>query len=68
MDFNTVSQDYISEVAFKRNNVPWKSLNYQTPIKCSMKYVSEDFDQSMLSRLIWQFKVLYFLGMEEVYG
>src|SRR5690625_1461872 len=52
MDFNPVSQGCISEVAFRRNNIPRKSLNYQTPIECFMNHVSKDFDESMLSRLI----------------
>lgn len=52
MDFNPVSQEYISDVAFRRNNIPRKSLNYQTPIECFINHVGQDFDKSMLSRLI----------------
>lgn len=51
-DFNLVSQDYISEVARKRNNIPRKSLGYLTPIEYFMKHVDKSFDESMLSRLI----------------
>lgn len=52
MDFNSVSQTYISDVALQRNNIPRKSLNYQTPIECFMNHVGQDCDKSMLSRLI----------------
>lgn len=52
MDFNSVSQAYILEVARKRNNMPRKSLGYLTPIKYFMKHVDQKFDTSMLSRLI----------------
>ncbi|GIP65362.1 hypothetical protein J32TS6_39170 [Virgibacillus pantothenticus] len=52
MDFNPVSQEYISEVALRRNNIPRKSLKYKTPIECFIDYVGQDFDKSMLSRLI----------------
>ncbi|HLR53940.1 MAG TPA: IS30 family transposase, partial [Pseudogracilibacillus sp.] len=41
----------ISHVAFQRNNIPRKSLNYQTPIECFMSYVGDKFDKSILSRL-----------------
>jgi len=52
MDFNLVSQEQISDVALQRNNIPRKSLNYQTPIECFMNHVDKNFDNSMLSRLI----------------
>lgn len=52
MDFNPVTQAYISDVVRKRNNIPRKSLNYQTPIECLMNYVGQDVDESVLSRLI----------------
>ncbi|AUJ23924.1 IS30 family transposase [Virgibacillus dokdonensis] len=52
MDFNPVSQEYISEVALRRNNIPRKSLKYKTPMECFIDYVGQDFDKSMLSRLI----------------
>src|SRR5699024_7227490 len=41
MDFNPVSQDYISEVALRRNNIPRKSLNYKTPTECFMDHVEQ---------------------------
>src|SRR5690625_4296474 len=52
MDFNSVPQEQISNVALQRNNIPRKSLNYQTPIECFMNHVDKNFDKSMLSRLI----------------
>lgn len=33
MDFNQVNQGFISSVASKRNHIPRKSLNYQTPLE-----------------------------------
>lgn len=48
MDFNSVTQDYITDVTSRRNNIPRKSLNYQTPIECFMTHV----DKKTLSRLI----------------
>lgn len=52
MDFNPVSQEYISKVAKKRNNIPRKSLGYLTPIEYFMKHVDQKFDKNILSRLI----------------
>ncbi len=52
MDFNPVSQDYISEVALRRNNIPRKSLNYKTPTECFMDHVEQYLDESIMSRLI----------------
>lgn len=51
-NFNLVSQEQISAIALRRNNIPRKSLNYQTPIECFMNHVDKKFDKSMLSRLI----------------
>jgi len=48
MDFNSVTQEYITDVTSRRNNIPRKSLNYQTPIECFMANVDKD----TLSRLI----------------
>lgn len=31
MDFNSLSQKVLSAIADRRNNIPRKSLNYQTP-------------------------------------
>lgn len=44
-----MSQEYIFEVALRRNNIPRKSLNYKTPMECFMDHVDQDFDKSMLS-------------------
>ncbi|WP_077706178.1 IS30 family transposase [Virgibacillus dokdonensis] len=52
MDFNPITQMYISEVALRRNNIPRKSLGYKTPMECFMSHVDKEFDQNMLSRLI----------------
>lgn len=48
MDFNTVTQEYISDVSSRRNHIPRKSLNYQTPIECFIKHAGKD----VVSRLI----------------
>lgn len=48
MDFNSVTQGYISCVSSRRNNMPRKSLNYRTPLECFMEHVNKD----NLSRLI----------------
>jgi len=45
MDFRSVTQAFISSVSSRRNNIPRKSLNYQTPIECIMTCL-------FLSRLI----------------
>ncbi|MCD5085864.1 hypothetical protein IV399_12275, partial [Enterococcus faecium] len=39
MDFNQVNQGFISSVASKRNHIPRKSLNYQTPLEVFLSYV-----------------------------
>lgn len=41
MDFNLVDQAFISSVAHKRNNIPRKILNYQTPLEVFLSYVHE---------------------------
>ncbi|MDQ8516450.1 hypothetical protein Q3F44_12590, partial [Enterococcus faecium] len=38
MDFNQVNQGFISSVASKRNHIPRKSLNYQTPLGVPSAY------------------------------
>lgn len=48
MDFNSVTQEYISSVSSRRNSIPRKSLNYQTPIECFIKHARKE----VLSRLI----------------
>lgn len=52
MDFNPVSQKYISKIANRRNNIPRKSLGYLTPIEYFMNHVDQEFDKDILSRLI----------------
>src|SRR5690625_4166341 len=39
MDFNTVDQRMVASVASKRNHIPRKSLNYQTPLEVLMSYM-----------------------------
>ncbi|MGM8364594.1 IS30 family transposase [Virgibacillus sp. W0181] len=41
MDFNQVNQAFITSVADKRNQIPRKSLNYQTPLETLSRYVNE---------------------------
>ncbi|MDQ2047951.1 IS30 family transposase, partial [Enterococcus faecium] len=48
MDFNQVDQAFISSVANKRNNIPRKSLDYQTPLKVFMSYMNEDILSSLI--------------------
>lgn len=47
MNFNLVNQAFLSSVAHKRNKIPRKSLNYQTPLEVLLSYVNE-FDMSSL--------------------
>lgn len=47
MDFNTVDQTFVSSIAHKRNKIPRKSLNYQTPLEILSRYVTES-DMSSL--------------------
>lgn len=48
MDFNEVDQTFVSSVAHKRNNIPRKSLNYQTPLEVFMNYMDEDILSSLI--------------------
>ncbi|MDW3721267.1 hypothetical protein R6K78_11400, partial [Enterococcus faecium] len=41
--FNQVNQGFISSVASKRNHIPRKSLNYQTPLEVFLSYVNGKF-------------------------
>ncbi|ELB72146.1 integrase [Enterococcus faecium EnGen0050] len=43
MEFNQVNQGFISSVASKRNHIPRKSLNYQTPLEVFLSYVNGKF-------------------------
>ncbi|MBG7955606.1 IS30 family transposase, partial [Enterococcus faecium] len=38
-----VNQGFISSVASKRNHIPRKSLNYQTPLEVFLSYVNGKF-------------------------
>src|SRR5699024_2782196 len=40
MDFNEVSQEFITSVATRRNKIPRKSLNYKTPLEVFLDNVS----------------------------
>lgn len=39
MDFTNISQNYLSAIADKRNRIPRKSLNYQTPYQVFLSYL-----------------------------
>lgn len=39
MDFTNISQNYLSATADKRNRIPRKSLNYQTPYQVFLSYM-----------------------------
>lgn len=39
MDFNDLSQKVLSAIADRRNNIPRKSLNYQTPYQVFLSYI-----------------------------
>lgn len=41
MDFNQVDQAFVSAVASKRNHIPRKSLNYQTPLEVFLSYMDD---------------------------
>ncbi|SHE80923.1 hypothetical protein SAMN02745249_01200, partial [Atopostipes suicloacalis DSM 15692] len=40
MDFNEVSQEFITSVSTRRNKIPRKSLNYKTPLEVFLDNVS----------------------------
>jgi len=40
MDFNQVDQPFISTVADKRNNIQWKSLDYNTPLEAFLSHLN----------------------------
>jgi len=48
MDFNQVDQSFVSSIADKRNNIPRKSLKYQTPLEVFLSYMSEDILSSLI--------------------
>lgn len=39
MDFTNISQNYLLTIADKRNRIPRKSLNYQTPYQVFLNYM-----------------------------
>lgn len=48
MDFNLVDESFIQSIASKRNNIPRKSLHYQTPLEVFLSYVSNDDLSSLI--------------------
>ncbi|ULG75112.1 IS30 family transposase [Macrococcus brunensis] len=42
MDFNTVTDDYIIQVAHSLNNRPRKSLGYRTPLEVFMSFIEDE--------------------------
>src|SRR5699024_588242 len=48
MDFNKVEQLFVSVVADKRNQIPRKSLNYQTPLEVFSSYINDSHLSSLL--------------------
>jgi len=42
MDFRTVSQEYITSVSSRRNNIPRKSLDYKTLIECFIEHAGKE--------------------------
>ena len=47
MDFNEIDQTFVSTVADKRNQIPRKSLNFQTPLEMFMSYINESHLSSL---------------------
>lgn len=47
MDFNLVDQKFVSAVADKRNRIPRKSLNYQTPLEAFLSYLNGSYLSSL---------------------
>lgn len=48
MDFNEVDESLIQSIASKRNNIPRKSLNYQTPLEVFLSYIPDDDLSSLI--------------------
>ncbi len=42
MDLSDLSTDYVHQVSSYRNNIPRKSLNYNTPLEVFMKYITNE--------------------------
>lgn len=47
MDFNQVDQTFVSAIADKRNQIPRKSLNYQTPMEVFLSYINDSHLSSL---------------------
>ena len=43
MEFNSVTQEYFSNVSASRNSIPRKPLNYETHIECFIKHAGKKF-------------------------
>lgn len=41
MDFRSLPDELIQQIMTRRNNIPRKSLNYQTPLEVFMKYITD---------------------------
>lgn len=41
MDFNQVNQSFVYAVASVRNQIPRKSLHYQTPLEVFLRYINK---------------------------
>lgn len=48
MDFNTVTDDYIINIAQKINNRPRKSLGYRTPLEVFMSFIEDEQLSSLI--------------------
>jgi len=48
MHFERKLEWFASSVADKRNNIPRKSLKYQTPLEVFLSYMSEDILSSLI--------------------
>ena len=48
MDFNQVDQTFVSSIAFYRNNIPRKSLNYKTPLEVFLSYATSEMVSSLI--------------------
>ncbi len=41
MDFRSLPDELIQQIMTRRNNIPRKSLNYQTPLEVFMKHITD---------------------------
>lgn len=42
MDFRSLPDELIQQIMTRRNNIPRKSLSYQTPLEVFMKHITDD--------------------------